>query len=222
MKAIVDLIVRFVDLFVHLDKHLGVFIQSYGTFTYAILFIVIFCETGLVVTPFLPGDSLLFAAGTFAAQGSFNIRTLFVILCIAPMLGDNVNYWIGRLVGPKVFHRNDVRFLNKKHLERTHEFYEKHGGKTVIIARFMPIIRTFAPFVAGIGKMTYWRFVSYSIVGSIAWISIFVLGGYFFGNIPIVKSNFTIVIFVIILISIMPGIIEYLRHRFRMRRGASA
>ncbi|MFH0800261.1 MAG: DedA family protein [Pseudomonadota bacterium] len=209
-----------IDLFMHLDKYLSTVIQTYGTFTYAILFIVLFCETGLVITPFLPGDSLLFAAGTFAAQGAFEIKTLLVLLCLAPIIGDSTNYWIGRAVGPKVFHRENVRFLNKKHLERTHRFYEKHGGKTVIIARFMPIIRTFAPFVAGIGKMTYWRFLSYSIAGSILWIGLFVLGGFFFGNIPVVKANFTIAIFVIIFISILPGIIEYVRHRLRVNSRA--
>lgn len=212
---IFDITLRIFDVFIHLDRHLGALIGTYGTFTYTILFLVLFCETGLVVTPFLPGDSLLFAAGTFAAQGAFEIRTLLIILCIAPILGDSTNYWIGRFVGPKVFHREDVRFLNRKHLERTHRFYEKHGGKTVIIARFMPIIRTFAPFVAGVGRMSYLRFVCYSITGSILWVGTFVLGGYFFGNIPVVKSNFTVVIFAIILISISPGIIEYLRHRYK-------
>lgn len=215
LASVLDFLARAVDLFVHLDVHLNAIIQTYGTFTYAILFLVVFCETGLVVTPFLPGDSLLFAAGTFAAQGSLDIATLAVLLIVAPFFGDNVNYWIGRKVGPRVFHRDNVRFLNRKHLDRTHAFYEKHGPKAVIIARFIPIVRTFAPFVAGIGKMGYWRFIGFSFVGSILWVGIFCLGGYFFGNIPIVKANFTIVIFVIILISISPGIIEYLRHRHR-------
>lgn len=210
-----ELISNFIDIFIHLDQHLNGIIQAYGTFTYAILFLVVFCETGFVVTPFLPGDSLLFAAGTFAAQGAFDISTLFVLLCIAPLCGDNVNYWIGHFVGPKIFHKEKVRFLNKKHLRRTHEFYEKHGGKTIIIARFMPIIRTFAPFVAGIGRMPYLRFLSYSIAGALLWVTLFVLGGYYFGNIPIVKANFTLAIFAIILISISPGIIGYLRHRPR-------
>lgn len=210
-----EYLARFIDLFVHLDVHLNSIIQTYGTFTYAILFLVVFCETGLVVTPFLPGDSLLFAAGTFAAQGSLDVRLVCVLLIVAPFLGDNVNYWIGYFIGPKIFHKDKVRFLNKKYLERTHAFYEKHGSKTVIIARFIPIIRTFAPFVAGIGRMPYWRFISFSLVGSIAWVTAFVLGGYFFGNIPIVKANFTIAIFVIIFISILPGIIEYTRHKLR-------
>lgn len=207
-----------IDFFVHLDRHLGGLISQYGTFTYAILFIIVFCETGFVVTPFLPGDSLLFAAGTFAAQGAFDIKLLFLLLFIAPLCGDNVNYWIGYFVGPKVFHKEKVRFLNKKHLERTHKFYEKHGGKTIIIARFIPIIRTFTPFVAGIGRMTYLHFLGYSILGALLWVSLFVFGGYFFGNIPLVKQNFTVVIFMIILISISPGIIGYLKHRFRRSR----
>lgn len=210
-----ELISKFIDLFVHLDVHLNSVIQTYGTFTYAILFIVVFCETGLVVTPFLPGDSLLFAAGTFAAQGAFDITTLFVILSIAPFFGDNCNYWIGRHIGPKIFSKENVRFLNKKHLERTHRFYDRHGPKTVIIARFMPIIRTFAPFVAGIGRMPYWRFIAYSFLGTLIWVTTFVLGGYFFGNIPIIKGNFTIVILAIILVSISPGIIGYIKHRLR-------
>lgn len=215
-----ELISQFIDLFLHLDVHLNSIIHTYGTFTYAILFLVVFCETGLVVTPFLPGDSLLFAAGTFAAQGSLDIATLCLLLVIAPFFGDNVNYWVGRKIGPKIFHRENVRFLNRKHLERTHEFYEKHGPKTVIIARFIPIIRTFAPFVAGVGQMSYWRFIGFSLVGSVMWVGIFCLGGFFFGNIPVVKANFTLAIFAIIFISILPGIIEYLRHKFRTPKSA--
>lgn len=211
---------QFVDLFVHLDVHLSAIIQAYGTTTYAILFAVVFCETGLVVTPFLPGDSLLFAAGTFAAQGAFDIATLCLILVVAPFFGDNVNYWIGHHIGPRIFRRENVRFLNKKHLERTHAFYERHGPKTVIIARFIPIIRTFAPFVAGVGRMPYGRFIGYSFAGSLLWVGVFVLGGYFFGNIPAVKNNFTLVIFAIILISIMPGVVHYLRHKRCAPKGA--
>lgn len=210
-----EIILSFIDFLIHLDVHLNAIISQYGTLTYFILFAIVFCETGFVVTPFLPGDSLLFASGTFAATGAFDIATLCLILCAASFGGDNVNYWVGRFLGPKVFHKEKVRFLNKKHLERTHEFYERHGGKTIIIARFIPIVRTFAPFVAGIGHMTYPRFISYSIFGSILWVSLFTLGGYFFGNIPVVRSNFTIVIFAIIFISILPGIIEYVKHRIR-------
>jgi membrane-associated protein len=211
----VELIKNFIELFLHLDKHLNVIIQNYGVWTYLLLFLVIFCETGLVVTPLLPGDSLLFAAGTFAALGSLEVGWLFVLLSVAAIAGDTVNYWIGHYVGPKVFHKEDVRFLNRKYLDRTHEFYEKHGGKTIIIARFIPIIRTFAPFVAGIGKMTYGRFISYNVLGGLAWIAIFVFGGYYFGNLPFVKRNFTLVILAIIFISVLPGVIEFLSHRYR-------
>lgn len=208
-----ELIAKFIDLFLHLDRHLNEIIQAYGAWTYAILFLIIFCETGLVVTPILPGDSLLFAAGTFAALGSLDVWWLFVLLSIAAIAGDTVNYWIGYHVGPRVFHEENVRFFKKEYLDRTHQFYEKHGGKTIIIARFVPIIRTFAPFVAGIGRMTYWRFISYNVIGGIAWIAIFVFGGYYFGNIPIVKRNFTLVIMAIIIISVLPGVIEYWRQR---------
>ena len=208
-----DIIKTFLDFLLHLDKHLDLIIRSYGTLTYLILFLIIFCETGLVVTPILPGDSLLFAAGTFAALGSLDITSLIVALCIAAVAGDSVNYWIGHLLGPKVFTRESSRLLNRDYLDRTHQFYEKYGGKTIIIARFVPIIRTFAPFVAGIGSMTYMHFIIYNIAGGVLWILMFVLGGYFFGNIPLVKGNFTIVIGAIIIISIMPGVIEYLRQR---------
>lgn len=210
-----ELVKDFIELFMHLDKHLNVIIQNYGVWTYLLLFLIIFCETGLVVTPFLPGDSLLFAAGTFAALGSLKVEWLYVLLSTAAIVGDTVNYWIGHYVGPKVFSKEDVRFLNKKYLDRTHEFYEKHGGKTIILARFIPIIRTFAPFVAGIGKMTYGRFISYNVFGGLAWIAIFLFGGYFFGNIPFVKNNFTLVILAIILISVMPAVIEFLNQRYR-------
>jgi len=210
-----DLIKTFFDIFMHLDKHLGSVIQSYGIWTYLILFLIIFCETGLVITPILPGDSLLFAAGAFAAIGALEVMWLFILLTIAAVAGDTLNYWIGSYMGPKIFHKEKVRFLNREYLDRTHQFYEKHGGKTIIIARFMPIIRTFAPFVAGIGKMTYFHFISYNVVGGIVWIAAFVFGGYFFGNIPVVKRNFTLVIMAIIVLSIMPGVIEYFRHRSR-------
>ena len=210
-----ELIKTFFDIFMHLDKHLGSVIQSYGIWTYLILFLIIFCETGLVVTPILPGDSLLFAAGAFAALGALEVMWLFVLLTIAAIAGDTLNYRIGSYMGPKIFHKEKVRFLNREYLDRTHQFYEKHGGKTIIIARFMPIIRTFAPFVAGIGKMTYLHFISYNVVGGIVWIASFVFGGFFFGNIPVVKRNFTLVIMAIIFLSILPGIVEFLRHRFR-------
>ena len=210
-----ELIKNFIELFLHLDKHLNVIIQNYGVWTYLLLFVVIFCETGLVVTPLLPGDSLLFAAGTFAALGSLKVEWLYILLSVAAIGGDTVNYWIGHYVGPKVFSKEDVRFLNRKYLDRTHEFYEKHGGKTIVLARFIPIIRTFAPFVAGVGKMTYGHFISYNVIGGLAWIAIFLFGGYFFGNIPLVKRNFTLVILAIIFISVLPAVIEFLNQRRR-------
>lgn len=208
-----EMFTALIDIFLHIDRHLSEIIQNYGLWTYLILFTIIFLETGLVVTPFLPGDSLLFAAGTFAALGALDMMWLFVLLSIAAIAGDTVNYWIGSYTGPKIFHKDKVRFLNKEYLDRTHQFYEKYGGKTIIIARFIPIIRTFAPFVAGIGSMTYWRFISYNVIGGVAWIVLCTLAGYFFGNLPIVKENFSLVILAIIIISILPGIIEYMRHR---------
>jgi len=208
-----ELIHHLIDFVLHLDTHLGAMIQQYGGWTYVILFVIIFCETGLVVTPFLPGDSLLFAIGTFAARGDLNLATVIILLSVAAIIGDTLNYWIGSYIGPKAFHYENSRFFKREHLVRTHEFYEKHGGKTIIFARFMPIIRTFAPFVAGIGKMSYGKFLSYNVIGGILWIVLLTLCGYFFGNIPVVKKNFTLVIFAIIIISFVPGIIEYLRQR---------
>ncbi|MCX5814975.1 MAG: DedA family protein [Proteobacteria bacterium] len=204
-----------IDFVIHIDLHLGALIKDYGLWTYLILFLIIFCETGLVVTPILPGDSLLFAAGTFAALGSLDIAWLFVLLSLAAIAGDTVNYWIGSFVGPKIFQKEKIRFLNKEHLERTHRFYEKYGGKTIVIARFMPIIRTFAPFVAGIGSMTYWKFISYNVIGGVAWIALCMFAGYYFGNLTFVKKNFSFVILAIVIISILPGVIEFLRHKYR-------
>lgn len=208
-----ELMKGFIEILLHLDTHLDLVIRNYGFWTYGILFLIIFLETGLVVTPFLPGDSLLFAGGTFAALGSLDVKWLVIFLSIAAIAGDTVNYWIGHATGPKVFTKEKSRFLNKKYLDRTHQFYEKYGGKTIIIARFIPIIRTFAPFVAGIGSMTYGRFITYNITGGVAWVLILVLVGYFFGNIPFIKSNFSLAIAAIIFLSILPGIIEFLRHR---------
>lgn len=204
-----------IEIVLHLDKHLDLIIRNYGMWTYAIFFFIIFLETGFVVTPFLPGDSLLFAIGSFAALGSLDVQLSIVSLSIAAIAGDTVNYWIGNFTGPKVFSKEKSRFLNKEYLLRTHRFYEKYGGKTIVLARFIPIIRTFAPFVAGIGSMMYSRFIVYNITGGIAWVLIFVLGGYFFGNIPFVKKNFSLVIFAIIIISVLPAIIEFLRSRKR-------
>lgn len=208
-----ELLKEFIDLFLHLDTHLQTVIQTYGTWTYVILFIIIFCETGLVVTPILPGDSLLFAAGAFAATGSLDLKWLLVLLTVAAVLGDAMNYAIGHFIGPKAFSQPDSRFLKKEYLDRTHQFYEKYGGKTIIIARFVPIVRTFAPFVAGVGSMTYAKFASYNLIGGLLWVGVCVIAGYAFGNIPVVKENFTLVILGIILVSILPGIIEFLRQR---------
>ena len=214
-----ELISYLIDLILHLDAHLAEMIKTYGVWTYALLFLIIFIETGIVIFPFLPGDSLLFAAGTFAAPkdgspGPLNIYVLIILLSAAAILGDTVNYWIGHYIGPKAF-SGEIRFLKKEYLDRTHAFYEKHGGKTIILARFIPIIRTFAPFVAGIGAMTYGHFIMYNVVGGIAWVTLFTLLGYFFGSIPIVQENFSLVVIAIILISVMPGVIEFLRERAR-------
>jgi membrane-associated protein len=209
----VEFIKDVIDLFLHLDTHLQTVIQSYGTWTYVIIFFIIFCETGLVVTPILPGDSLLFAAGAFAATGSLDLAWLLILLTVAAVLGDAVNYAIGHFMGPKVFSQPDSRFLKREYLDRTHQFYEKYGGKTIIIARFVPIVRTFAPFVAGVGSMTYAKFASYNVVGGLLWVGVCVLAGYAFGNIPVVQENFTLVILGIIFVSILPGIIEFLRQR---------
>ena len=203
----------FVEFVLHLDQHLDALVRDYGAWTYAILCLIVFCETGLVVTPFLPGDSLLFAVGTIAARGALDPQTVCLLLALAVISGDNLNYGVGYWLGPVVFHREDSRLLNKRHLERTHRFYEKYGAKAIIFARYVPIVRTFAPFVAGIGRMAYPRFLLYSVAGGVTWIVLLVSAGYFFGNIPIVKNNFSIVILAIIAISIMPAVIEYWRSR---------
>lgn len=210
-----EFIGKLIDFVLHLDVHLNALIATYQLWTYLILFLVIFCETGLVVTPFLPGDSLLFAAGALSATPGSPLQAhwLFLILTAAAILGDTVNYWIGHAVGPKIFSQKKVRFLKKEHLEKTHAFYEKYGGITIILARFIPIIRTFAPFVAGIGTMQYRLFVLFSAAGSIAWIGSLTLAGYFFGNIPVVKNNLTLIVLGVILLSFLPGLLGYLRQR---------
>ncbi len=213
-----DFLMTLLDFFLHLDVHLGEIIRNYGGWTYAILFLIIFMETGFVVTPFLPGDSLLFAAGTFAALGSLNPILLFFLLFSAAVLGDTVNYWIGSAIGMRAFEK-ERRFLNREHLEKTQRFYEKHGGKTIVLARFIPIVRTFAPFVAGVGTMHYRSFVFYNIFGAFLWTSLFIFGGYFVGNIPVVKENFEIVIIVIILISVLPMVVEYINSRREKKSG---
>lgn len=205
---------QIIDIFLHLDHHLAEIIQQFGTGSYLILFLIIFAETGLVVTPFLPGDSLLFAAGTFAALGSFDLLILLLLLIAAAVIGDSVNYWIGARIGERAF-SGRVRFLKTEHLERTRAFYARHGGKTIVLARFIPIIRTFAPFVAGVGRMHYPRFLAYNVAGAVLWVSLFVLGGYFFGNIPAVRSNFTLVILAIIALSVVPVVVELVRGRGR-------
>ena len=207
-----DLLRSIIDLFLHLDLHLNRIISDYGVWTHLILFLIVFAETGLVVTPFLPGDSLLFAAGTFAALGSLDLWLLVVLLIGAAILGDTVNYWVGAWIGPRAF-SGDIRFLRKDYLDRTHAFYEKHGGKTIILARFVPIIRTFAPFVAGVGAMSYPKFITYNVVGAVLWVGLFVPAGYFFGNIPTVRENFTLVILAIVALSVLPIALEAIRAR---------
>lgn len=207
-----EYIQTFIDYFLHLDKHLEELIRLYGPWIYAILFLIIFCETGLVVTPFLPGDSLLFAAGAIAASGSMNVLAMYVLLVIAAILGDTVNYWIGSAVGLRVF-KDDARFMKTAYLEKTQAFFAKYGGKTIVLARFLPIVRTYAPFVAGASRMNYPAFLFYNITGGVVWVTSFVFTGYFFGNIPAVKENFGYVIVGIIILSIVPGVIEFVKHR---------
>jgi membrane-associated protein len=202
---------NFVDFFLHIDKHLDVVLNNYGLWCYLLFFAVIFAETGLVVTPFLPGDSLLFALGALAALDSINIMWLYIVIAAAAILGDSANYAIGKYFGTMILKRQGAWFLKKEHIDRTHRFYEKYGAKTIVLARFVPIIRTFAPFIAGVGEMTYLRFFSYNVVGGLLWVSLCIFSGYFFGNIPFIKDNFSITILAIILISILPIVIEVIR-----------
>jgi membrane-associated protein len=214
----VDLLFSGWDLIVHLDRHLAVLLQQYGAWVYLLLFAIIFCETGLVVTPFLPGDSLLFIAGALAAGGGIDVHLLALVLVAAAVLGNTVNYSVGRFIGPKVFHWEDSRFFNKRALERAHAFYEKHGGKTIIITRFVPVLRTFAPFVAGIARMTYLNFTAYNVAGALAWVLLLLYAGYWFGNAPFVKQNLTWVILGIIVLSVTPLAFEYVRQRLKGAR----
>ena len=206
-----EMIMYTIDVFLHLDKYLSMVIQNYGVLTYLILFLIIFAKTGFVVTPFLPGDSLLFAAGAFAGIGALDVSLLLVLLSVAAIAGDSVNYSIGKYVGFKIYEQDTIKFIKKEHLLQTHQFYEKHGAITIIIARFIPIIRTFAPFVAGIGEMKYMKFITYNVVGGLLWIFSLVGGGYFFGNLPVVKNNFSLVIFAVVVISVLPVIIGLFR-----------
>ena len=210
-----ELLLFFWDLLVHLDKHLASLLQQYGLWVYLLLFLIIYCETGLVVTPFLPGDSLLFVAGTLWAAAGLNVHALAGLLIAAAILGNTTNYWIGRYIGPKVFHWEDSRWFNRRALQRTHEFYERHGGKTIIITRFVPLIRTFAPFVAGVGSMTHTRFQLFNVAGGVLWVAGLLYAGFFFGNIGFIRSNLTLVIFGIIGLSLVPIALGYLRHKLQ-------
>lgn len=209
---------QLIDFVLHIDRHLVDLCAMYGMWIYAILFLIIFCETGLVVTPFLPGDSLLFAVGSLAAIGAMQAEYVIPLLITAVLAGDNTNYWIGRKIGPKVFNQEKSKFFNKKYLDRTHKFYEKYGRITVILARFLPFIRTFAPFVAGIGRMTYQVFLLFSIIGALLWVNLFVIVGYYFGNLPFIKQNFSIVIIALVLIPGLPALVEFVRHLLERRK----
>ena len=217
----IDLIMQLVDFIIHIDVHLGEIITSYGTWTYGILFGIIFAETGFVVTPFLPGDSLIFAASAFAAKGWLNPWLIFIIVSTAGIIGDGVNYSIGHYIGPRVF-TEDVRFLKREYLDKAHDFFEKHGGKAVILARFMPIVRTFVPFVAGAGSMTYSKFVVYNVIGAVSWVGLFTMLGYFFGTIPAVEEHFSIVVFAIIILSVLPPIFEVIKEKRSAKAEAAA
>lgn len=208
------------DFIAHVDKHLQTFAEQHGPLIYALLFAIVFCETGLVVTPFLPGDSLLFVAGALWAAAGMDARLLAVTLIVAALCGDNVNYWVGRYIGPKVFRWENSTFFNRKALERTHGYYERFGGRTVIIARFVPLVRTFAPFVAGVGTMPYLRFLAYSVAGALLWVISLVTAGYYFGNVPLVKDNLTVVIFAIVALSVAPIAIEFVRLRLRAAKAS--
>jgi membrane-associated protein len=208
----------FIDFILHLDKHLIYIIENYGLFCYLIFFLIIFAETGLVVTPFLPGDSFLFALGALAASGSLKLASIFIVLAIAAVLGDSANYAVGKYFGDIILKHQGKWFLKKEHVDRTHGFYEKYGAKTIVLARFVPIVRTFAPFIAGVGKMTYMKFLSYNVVGGLAWVALFIFGGYFFGNLPLVKRNFTLVILAIIILSVIPVVIEVIREKRRIKK----
>ncbi len=208
-----ELISGFIDVILHLDEYLGTLVSTYGTLTYAILFTIVFAETGLVVTPFLPGDSLLFAAGTIAALGSLNVGIIVVLLALAAIAGDTLNYWIGHFFGRKIVDNPRIRFINQEHIDKTEQFYKRYGGKTIILARFVPIVRTFAPFVAGVGTMNYQKFIAYNVIGGVLWVALFTFSGYYFGTIPFIRENFHYAVFVIIGLSLVPIIYEYVQHK---------
>jgi membrane-associated protein len=216
-----ELITTLIDFIIHIDEHLAVIISDYGTWTYAILFLIVFAETGFVITPFLPGDSLIFAAATFAARDVLNPWVLFLVMASAGIIGDGVNYSIGHYIGPRVF-TEDVRFLRREYLDKAHEFFEKHGGKAIFLARFVPIIRTFVPFVAGAGAMSYGKFVVYNVVGAITWVGLFDILGYFFGNIPAVEEHFSLVVIGIIVVSFIPAVSEFIKARADIKKAEAA
>ncbi len=222
VQYVVDFVLHLFDFVLHIDKYIGDLIAYTGIWSYLILFLIVFCETGLVVTPFLPGDSLMFTVGMFAAKGEFKLPLLLILLMAAAILGDTANYFIGKFLGDRIARNEHPRFFKKEYLDRTHRFYEKYGAKTIVIARFVPIVRTFAPFVAGLGSMTYPRFVAYNIAGGVLWVGSLVLAGYFFGTIPIVERNFSLVIYGIVVVSVMPGVIEFWREWRRHKREAAA
>lgn len=208
-----NIITQFLNVVLHLDKYLNIIVQNYGLWTYALLFVLIFCETGLVVTPFLPGDSVIFATGALAATGSLKVYSLFAIFFISAVVGDTVNYFIGQKIGNGILEKKDVKLINKKYLDKAHTFYEKHGSATIVLGRFIPIIRTFVPFVAGLGEMKYSTFIIYNILGGFFWVVLFLFGGYFFGNIPFIKNHFSLVLIAIIVISVMPAVITFFREK---------
>ncbi|MBL8490193.1 MAG: DedA family protein [Rhodocyclaceae bacterium] len=217
-----ELIAQFIDIVLHLDKYLAMLLGQYGTWVFGILFLIVFCETGLVVTPFLPGDSLLFVAGTLAAtvgpEVGFDIRTLIAVLMAAAVLGDNTNYWIGRWIGPRVFHWENSRFFNRAAFEKTHAFYERHGGKTMVVARFLPLVRTFAPFVAGVGAMDYRRYFAFDLLGAVLWVFSLTLGGYWFGNIPVIRQNLSLLVVGIIGLSLIPVVLTAFSHKLKPKQ----
>ncbi len=201
------------EILIHLDKYLAAFVAQYGTLTYAVLFAIVFAETGFVVTPFLPGDSLLFTAGAIAALGSLNLWVILLLLLLAAVLGDTVNYWIGHFFGQKIVDNPKIKFVNQEHIDKTEQFFKKYGGKTIILARFVPIVRTFAPFVAGVGTMNYQKFILFNVIGATIWVTLLTCAGYFFGNLPVVKDNFELVVFAIIGLSLLPMVYEYIEHK---------